>query len=105
VIADELRGPIEASLERAGFAVTQHGREATLFLRAKAGGERSSGKECGPIRNVVYEVTQFGVVLAQGRARGPTGECPANVLDAMSRELAQVLLGEPAADPPAPAVE
>ena len=97
VSSADLRAPIEASLERAGFAITQSAREASIFVAASVGGVRSSGTTCGPVRNVRYEVRQFGVVLAIGRARGPTGECPGNVFDEMSRKLAQGVLGESAA--------
>ena len=34
VSAAELRGTIDTSLERAGFAITQSGREATLVVTA-----------------------------------------------------------------------
>lgn len=93
VSSQELRGRVEASLAEAGFTVTQTGREATLFLAATFGGVRSQGQDCGPIRNVRYVLRQYGTVLASGVARGPTGGCAGNVLDQMSRELAEKVLG------------
>jgi hypothetical protein len=95
VSSDELRGSVEASLARAGFTVTQTGREATLFLAASFGGVRSESEDCGPIRNVRFVLRQYGTVLASGVARGPTGECAGDVLDQMARDLAAKVLGDP----------
>ena len=47
-----------------------------------------------------YELRQFWIPIATGRARGPVGECAANVLDPMSRKLADVVLGSPSTASP-----
>jgi hypothetical protein len=96
VTANKQRGAVEASLSRAGFALTETGSEATLFLVASLGSVRREGEECGAIRNVKYVLQQYGTVLASGNVRGPTGDCADNALDQLARELAESVLGLPA---------
>jgi len=100
VSASHLREPIERSLGRAGLPVARTAREASLVLIATVGNVRSSTEDCGPVRNVKYELRQFGIPLATGRARGPVGSCATNVLDQMSRKLADVVLRPPSTTSP-----
>jgi hypothetical protein len=84
---------VAKTLANAGVAVATDMRHATLILTARLGTRHGTNNKCGGIRNVVYELSQRGGLVAVVKARGRTGTCTPNILDAMSGELAALVQG------------
>lgn len=83
------RENVLAALKQAGFSITSDLRETPLTLSVRLGGTRAT-RECGSVRNVVYELQHAGVRLAHIRGRGWTGSCTPNILLDMSAQLARL---------------
>jgi hypothetical protein len=90
VSANRDREHVVESLTHAGFAVTEEIQKANLVLEAKLGTKKSDSP-CGVVRNVIYVLLEHGTPVLQLKGRGGTGWCPNNILNQMSRELAQSL--------------
>ena len=91
--ANDEQDRVAEALSNAGVAVAADMRQATLILTARLGTPRGTKHKCGGIRNVVYELSQRGGLVAVIKARGLTGTCTPNILDAMSEELAALVQG------------
>ena len=87
------REAVVASLEWAGFSVATDLRDTPLTLTVRLGGRRAT-RECGSVRNVVFELLHAGIRIAVIKGRGLTGSCHPNILREMSAELAR-LFNEP----------
>src|SRR5262245_2894877 len=83
------RETVLAALKLAGFSIASHLREPPLTLSVRLGRTRAT-RECGSVRNVVYELQHAGVLIAHIRGRGWTGSCTPNILLDMSAELARL---------------
>ena len=78
---------IQQSLQNAGFSLSTEWSGAEYALLVKIGARRGAGK-CGTVNNVAYVLTTGGRRVMVIKGRGPTGTCPGNILDEMSRTLA-----------------
>jgi hypothetical protein len=83
------RENVVADLKLAGFSVTSDAREASAVLVVRLGGVRAT-RDCGSLRNVVYEVRQVGVRVAVIKGRGWLGSCSPSILRDMNAALAQL---------------
>jgi len=99
--ASDERDRVARSLERAGLTVTDDIRVASTLLEVRLGDGRAR-RSCGAVRNVSYVLRQRGSPIVVIKARGRTGSCEPNVLDATSEELARLMAapGPGAAAPP-----
>ena len=78
---------VQQSLQNAGFSLATEGSGAKYALLVKIGRWRGSG-ECGTVNNVAYVLSTIDHRVMVIKGRGPTGTCPGNILDEMSRMLA-----------------
>jgi hypothetical protein len=94
VATNSEREEVIAALKQAGFSIASDLRETPLVLNVRLGGSRSS-RDCGSVRNVVYDLRHGGVRVAYIRGRGWTGSCEPNMLTQMSAELARLFAQRP----------
>ena len=91
VVSEEDRDVVEDALRRHGIAYTRTLSKADLELVSKPGRIRAT-KECGPIRVVRWELREGGRPRFTVRSRGPTGDCPENMIDLTAIELKRQLI-------------
>ena len=88
VIANRQRPRVVRALRDAGLNITNRVTNDSYSLRVMIGRSRVS-RSCGPKANTVYILNAFGQRLFVLKSRGFSGECEPNMLDDMSRVLAQ----------------
>jgi len=88
VIANRQRPRVVRALREAGLNVTNRVTNDSYSLRVLIGRPRIT-QSCGPKTNIVYILNAFGQRLFVLKSRGYSGDCEPNMLDDMSRVLAQ----------------
>jgi hypothetical protein len=87
VIASQHRDRIKESLTQAGLAPVDEPTGGGYALEVRVGGSRASG-DCGTVHNISYILTAAGGRVMLIKGRGPTGACPENIFNGMSKMLA-----------------
>ena len=88
VIAKHQREAVMESLEAAGLNVTTDFKDVGYALEVRFGSRRGR-RRCGTIRNVSYQLSGFGRRLLVIKGRGTIRHCEPDILEDMSRELAE----------------
>jgi hypothetical protein len=88
VTATEQRDRVLQSLDNANLVSTDDWADARYSLEVKFGSSRSKDL-CGTVHNVVYQVYENARSIMVVKGRGATGACYPNILDDLSRVLAQ----------------
>lgn len=99
VVAARENERVIASLGTAGFQVVDNRLKAAYVLRATIGTDQSSAP-CGALHNVKYQLSAEDRPVLELKAKGWTGECEPNALDALSKRLAAALLDSSNVSPP-----
>jgi len=87
IIAAQMRDPVKESLIQAGLKPVDRPATSGYALEVRVGKSRSSG-DCGSVRNVAYILTAARSRVMVIKGRGPTGSCPENIFNGMSKALA-----------------
>ncbi len=86
VTAARQKEEITRALRAAGFHVVDRVDESACLLRVTIGMDQGS-RPCGTLNNVRGELRVGGRTVVEVEAKGWTGSCEPNILDATSREL------------------
>lgn len=90
VTAARQKEEVVRSLRAAGLRLVDAPGDGSYLLRVTIGAPQES-QPCGTLNNVRYTLRYGGRTVAETEAKGWTGTCEPNVLDAASRELRLVL--------------
>ena len=88
VTATQQRDRVLQSLDNANLVSTDEWADARYSLEVKFGGSRSKDS-CGSVHNVIYRIYEDSRRIMEVKGRGATGACHPNILDDLSRVLAQ----------------
>jgi hypothetical protein len=91
VVAAREKERVTESLSAAGFRIVDNRLNAAYVLRATIGTDQSYS-HCGAFHNVKYQLSAEDHPVLELKAKGWTGNCEENVLDALSEQLASALV-------------